>query len=198
MSPGPVDAVEALLFVADAPASPEALARALELTEGQVEQALELLGERLEGSGSLQLLKIAGGYQLCTKPEHAQAVSNFLRPQHQKLSRSLMEVLAIVAYRQPITMPEVDLVRGVQSDYSVRMLLERRLIQEVGRKDAPGRPILYGTTQQFLHQFKMADLSDLPELMQAAIDPERLGAALEGPEALPELPAPSENEVASS
>jgi segregation and condensation protein B len=75
-----------------------------------------------------------------------------------------MEVLAIVAYRQPLTMSEIDVIRGVQSDYSVKALLERRLIQEVGRKHTPGRPVLYGTSSQFLHQFKLNDLGQLPAL----------------------------------
>jgi segregation and condensation protein B len=158
------DSLEALLFVADSPASVESLARALQVTEGQVEQGLEVLEARLADKGSLQLTKLAGGYQLCTKPEYAAVIAAFLKPQGHKLSRSLMEVLAIVAYKQPITLAEIDAVRGVQSDYGVRSLLERRLIHEVGRKPTPGRPVLYGTTSDFLHQFKMNDLSQLPEL----------------------------------
>jgi len=158
------DSVEALLFVADAPATLENLSQALALTVGQVEQALEVLNERLAQQGPLHLVKLAGGYQLATKPEYGQVIANFLKPQRQRLSRSLMEVLAIVAYRQPLTMAEIDQIRGVQSDYSVKALLERRLVQELGRRHAPGRPLLYGTSQQFLHQFKLNDLSQLPEL----------------------------------
>jgi segregation and condensation protein B len=158
------DSVEALLFVADAPASVESIAQALGLTVGQIEQALEVLNERLSQQGPLHLVKLAGGYQLATKAEFGQAIANFLKPQRQRLSRSLMEVLAIVAYRQPLTMAEIDQIRGVQSDYSVKSLLERRLVQEVGRRHAPGRPVLYGTSQQFLHQFKLNDLSQLPAL----------------------------------
>ncbi len=160
----PVDRVLALLFVADAPASASSLAVPLGYTEGQVEQALELLGRQLDERGPLQLVRLAGGYQLSTRPEVAESVAAFLKPQRQRLSRSLMEVLAIVAYRQPLTMAEIDAIRGVQSDYSVRGLLERRLIQDLGRRPTPGRPVLYGTTAQFLHQFKMNDLSQLPPL----------------------------------
>lgn len=163
-SPSPVDALLALLFVADAPATLEALAGALAYTEGQVEQALEMLEDRLGREGPLMLVRLAGGLQLATKPEYADAIGAFLQPQRGKLGRSLLEVLAIIAYRQPITMAEIDAVRGVQSDYSVRGLVERRLIVEVGRKPVPGRPVLYGTTQQFLHQFNMNDLSELPQL----------------------------------
>jgi segregation and condensation protein B len=157
-----VDQLEALLFVSDAPVAVDLLAVSLSVTEGQVEQGLEILEARLDERGAIQLAKIAGGYQLCTKPEHAEHVANFLKPQRQRLSRSLMEVLAIVAYNQPITVTEIEVVRGVQSDYSVKALQERRLISEVGRKPAPGRPVLYGTTDQFLHQFNLHDLSQLP------------------------------------
>jgi segregation and condensation protein B len=157
-----VDQIQALLFVSDGPVPAENLASALSVTEGQIEQGIEILEAHLEERGAIRLTKIAGGYQLCTKPAHAEAIANFLKPQRQRLSRSLMEVLAIVAYNQPLTVGDVELVRGVQSDYSIRALQERRLIQEVGRKQAPGRPVLYGTTEQFLHQFKLNDLSELP------------------------------------
>lgn len=159
-----VDSLEAILFVADAPVPLATLARTLEVTEGQVSQALELLAERLTATGAVQLVELAGGFQLSTKSEYAELIGNFLKPQRQKLSRSLMEVLAIVAYKQPVTMADVEQVRGVQSDYSIRALLERRLIREVGRKVAPGRPVLFGTTQQFLHQFNLKDIKELPPL----------------------------------
>lgn len=177
-----VDAIEAILFVADAPVSLNALSQAVQGTEGQVEQALEILRERLERNGATQLIQIAGGYQICTKPEFAEMIANFLKPQRQRLSRSLMEVLAIVAYRQPLTMAEIDEIRGVQSDYSVKSLLERRLIHEVGRRKSPGRPTLYGTTQQFLHQFKLNTLKELPELMPGTptLEPREAQLELEG------------------
>lgn len=164
MSANLVELLEALLFVSSAPASPAELARALNLTEGQVEQGLELLGERLRQSGAIELTAIAGGYQLCTKPEFAAPIAQFLKPDRSRLSRALLEVLAVVAYRQPVAVSEIDEIRGVASEYSVRALVERRLIKEVGRKQTPGRPILYGTTQQFLHQFNMNDLEELPKL----------------------------------
>ena len=159
-----VDQIEAILFVSDAPVTIQEMAAAVSATEGQIEQGIEILTASLEGKGAVRLAKIAGGYQLCTKEEHAVLVANFLKPQRQKLSRSLMEVLAIVAYRQPITVVDIEIVRGVQSDYSVKALQERRLIEEVGRRPSPGRPVLYGTTQQFLHQFKLNDLSQLPSI----------------------------------
>lgn len=164
MSLGAVDLLEALLFVSDAPAKLEQLARAAGLSIGQTEQALEVLSQRLERQSGLRLIRIAGGYQLCTKPQFAERIADYLKPQRQRLSRSMMEVLAIVAYRQPITAAEIEQIRGVQSDYGIHGLLERRLIQEVGRKPTPGRPVLYGTTQQFLHHFGLRDLSQLPRL----------------------------------
>lgn len=171
-----LDQIEALLFVADQPASSKTLSQALQVTEGQVEQAIEVLEARLDERGSLRLVKLAGGYQLCTKPEYAEVIATFLKPQRQRLSKSLLEVLAIIAYKQPITMGEIEQIRGVQSDYSVRALLERRLIQDVGRKKVPGRPVLYGTSQEFLHQFKLNDLNELPEVDPEAIerDPQSL------------------------
>lgn len=150
----------------------DVLARALGATEGQTEQAVQVLAERHAERGSLRVVQIAGGYQLATKPEFAEQIGDFLKPQRQRLGRSLLEVLAIVAYRQPITLAEIDQVRGVQSDYSVRTLVERRLIREVGRKHAPGRPTLFGTTQQFLHAFNLNSLDELPPVESATSIPD--------------------------
>ena len=172
--------VEALLFVADAPTPPKILANALQATEAEIDQAVRDLNARLQET-ALQVIRIAGGFQLCTRPDFAEKIATFLKPQRQKLSRSLMEVLAIVAYKQPITMAEIDAVRGVQSDYGARALLERRLIHEVGRRPTPGRPLLYGTTQQFLHQFNLHDLSQLPALEAGlpALTPEEISGQSE-------------------
>lgn len=156
--------LEAVLFVSDSPVPLGALASALDAPEEDVRVALEKLGASLQQGSALQLIRIAGGFQLCTQPAFADVVARFLKPSKQRLSRSLMEVLAIVAYRQPVTMAEIDAVRGVQSDYGLKALMDRRLVREVGRKHSPGRPLLYGTTQQFLHQFNLNDLSQLPKL----------------------------------
>ncbi len=159
--------VEAILFVADAPAKPDDLAKAIGCPVYEVEEALEKLGGRLHHDSPLQLVRIAGGYQVCTKPEYAESVARFAKPQKTRLSRSLLEVLAIVAYQQPVTAAEVDAVRGVDSSYALHQLLDRRLLTEVGRKKAPGRPVLYGTTQQFLHIFNLEDLTELPPIDRA-------------------------------
>jgi segregation and condensation protein B len=157
--------IESLLFVAESPVTIRDLASAAMAEEGDVQAAIEELGLRLSGSG-LQLVRIAGGYQLCTRKEHAEAVARFLNPQKRRLGRSALEVLAIVAYKQPITASEIQIIRGVQSDYALRTLIDKGLIEEAERKQAPGRPILYRTTQQFLHQFNLADISELPPIKE--------------------------------
>ncbi len=158
-------AVECLLFVAGEPLTLGDIARALECDEAAARQAVEDVGRRLAVSGSgLQVVFIAGGYQLATRPEYAECVGRLLTRAAPKLSRAALETLAIVAYRQPITQPEIEAVRGVSVDSVVKTLVDRRLVAEVGRRQAPGRPILYGTTPDFLHYFAIADLNELPPL----------------------------------
>ena len=152
-------ALECLLFVATEPVPMKTLVEVLREDEQCLQHALRLLEDRLQESG-LQLVQVAGGYQLCTRPEFAEGVARYLQPQ----PRAALETVAIVAYRQPITLPEIEAIRGVQSDGVVRTLLQRGLIQEVGRKQTAGRPVLYGTTPQFLHYFGLNSLEELPEL----------------------------------
>lgn len=159
-----VSALECVLFVAEGPVSLNDLCTVTCAKEEDVRIALQELGERLQRNTGLQLLRIAGGYQICTKKEYADVVARFLNPQKRRLGRAALEVLAIVAYKQPITLQEVSIIRGVQSDYAIKQLQEKELIEEVGRKTTPGRPILYGTTKTFLHQFGLNDLSELPKL----------------------------------
>jgi segregation and condensation protein B len=156
-------ALECVLFVATEPVPIQTLGEVLQTDEEQIRSALCALEERLQGSG-LQLVQVAGGYQLCTRPEFAEVVARYLQPQPSKLSRAALETVAIIAYRQPITLPEIEAIRGVQSDGVIRTLLQRGLIQEVGRKQTAGRPVLYGTTPQFLHYFGLNSLEELPEL----------------------------------
>ncbi|CUU01257.1 MAG: SMC-Scp complex subunit ScpB [Fimbriimonadales bacterium] len=157
------DILHALLFVADAPLSLETLAEASGAAPAEVEQALDNLQQTLAAAGPIQLVRIAGGYQLATKPEYMFYLARLLNPPPKRLSRAALEVLALIAYEQPITQAQIDALRGVDSSHTVRQLLERGLIREVGRKDAPGKPILYGTTEQFLHYFGLNSLDDLPE-----------------------------------
>jgi segregation and condensation protein B len=158
-------ALECLLFVAGEPAPLADLARALAEEEVAVEAALRSLQAHLKERGSgLHLLRIAGGWQLATRPEFAEVIGRMLARGSSKLSRAAMETLAIIAYRQPITAPEIAAVRGVSVDSVLKTLLERRLIAEVGRRPTVGRPMQYATTPDFLHYFGIADLSQLPIL----------------------------------
>ena len=156
-------AIECLLFVAGEPVPLVDLAKAVGCDELTAEGALRSLqiSLTLRGSG-LQAVHIAGGWQLATRIEHAEVVGRLLARGVNKLSRAALETLAIVAYRQPITAPEIEAVRGVSSDSVVQTLLDRRLIAEAGRKASMGRPMLYRTTSDFLHYFGISDLSQLP------------------------------------
>ena len=156
--------LEGLLFVAAEPVAPVQLATALDLTVTVVEKGLEALDQELRTRG-LRLQRNAGRVQLTTAPELADSVEQFLGLEAtSRLSRAALEALAIVAYQQPVTRPGVDAVRGVNSDGVIKSLLSKGLLQEAGRAEGPGRPILYGTTPQFLQHFGLNALSELPLL----------------------------------
>jgi len=141
---------------------PGVLRQTGDVTEAEIRATLTALTVEYGGRG-LQIQEVAGGYQLCTRPEYAAHVQRLLRlDELDPLTRATLEVLAIVAYRQPVTRAEVDAVRGVQSVHHLLKLLDRRLIREVGRRPVPGRPILYGTTEGFLRYFGLRDLAALP------------------------------------
>ncbi len=163
-------ALECMLFVSPQPLVVKHVAESLELDEMGVEQAIHEL--RLDyAERGLQIIRIAGGYQMCTRPEYADLISALLKPERIRLSRAALETAAIVAYRQPVTQPEIESIRGVNSDAVLKTLLERNLIKQVGRRETVGRPILYATTDEFLNHFGLNDLSELPELAEPA-DPE--------------------------
>jgi len=178
--------LEGLLFAAGAPVP---VARLVEALDGpdrkQVMRALDLLDAKLADDGrGLRLMRVAGGYQLRTLAEHGPWIRRLLGGKPPRLSRALMETVAIIAYRQPCTRPEIEAIRGVDVDGVLSTLLERRLIKIVGRKEAPGRPILYGTTRDFLEVFGLPDLEALPPLkdlgeLAAALSAEREIAAEE-------------------
>lgn len=158
-------ALEALLFVAKDPLTPEQLGEVLELGSTDVEELLQELRIRYSGASfGLTLLEVNGGYKLGTKPQAARYIETLYKQPAQALSNAALEVLSIIAYKQPVTRGEVDFIRGVQSDRALSTLVEKGLIKEVGRKDGPGRPILYGTTEQFLLHFGLRSLEDLPNL----------------------------------
>lgn len=156
--------LESMLFVASGPVSLQRLARTLEVSPEVVRGLLRALEAEYAGRG-LRLQWSGNEVQLTTAPEAAGVVERFLGLETtSRLSQAALEVLAIVAYMQPATRPEIDDIRGVNSDGALRTLLSRGLLEEVGRRETPGRPILYGTTPDFLQHFGLGSLQELPPL----------------------------------
>ena len=171
-------ALEALLFAAPGLSSVEQLSQALNVSRSEVEQSLEALSAHLTLEHGLRLQKIKNQYQLITAPEHAEMIEKFLGLEvTSRLTQAALEVLAIVAYKQPTTRPEIDSIRGVNSDGVVKSLLAKGLIEELGRSEAIGRPILYGVTNEFFQHFGLESLDQLP-----TVDLEGLFAAKPSPE----------------
>jgi segregation and condensation protein B len=158
--------VEALLFASSEPLSMRDLRKLLPESVDLVGPALDKLrGIYQEEGRGLQLVEIAGGFQITTRPEVHEVVSRLVAsPKPSRLSLQALETLAVIAYRQPITVPEIMDLRGVRSPGVVRTLLEKKLVRIVGRKNVVGRPLLYGTTQEFLLRFGLKDVKDLPQL----------------------------------
>ena len=171
--PTPLDipaALEALLFVSAEPVTPSQLSTVLEISTSEVEQGLNQLDGELQTRG-LRLQRHGGRVQLTTAPEMAESIERFLGLEATShLSRAALETLAIVAYQQPVTRPQIETVRGVSSDGVMKSLLGKGLVQEVGRTEGPGRPILYGTTPDFLQNFGINSLMDLPPLNLPVIE----------------------------
>ena len=173
--PEPIDVVEALLFASEAPVEAERIQEVLDLpSAGQARELVQVLGERLEGRGrALQIIEVGGGYRLVTRPEVAPWLVKLARSRtRSRLSRSALETLAIIAYRQPASRPDIDAVRGVNSEAVLDNLLDRRMVRIAGRKDSPGRPFLYETTREFLVAFGLRDLADLPKVEGELVIPE--------------------------
>ncbi len=159
--------LETLLFLAEKPLTPEELRQATGLEVERIGKALDQLsGQYREGLSGIVLHEVAGGWQLRTSPLNSGFARRFLRVKPQRLTRAALETLAIVAYRQPVTRPEIEEVRGVDSGAVLKALLERRLVKILGKKEEPGRPILYGTTREFLEFFALKDLASLPTLRE--------------------------------
>ena len=160
-------AVEALLFLAEKPLTPEEVRVASGIEAARVRKALdELSGHYREGVSGIVLHEVAGGWQLRSAPDVSDCARRFLNVKPQRLTRAALETLAIIAYRQPVTRPEIEEIRGVDSGAVVKALLERKLIKILGKKEEPGRPILYGTTREFLEFFALKDLASLPTLRE--------------------------------
>jgi segregation and condensation protein B len=160
--------VESLIFSAESPLLTETLRDILgEPDKAKIERTLEALNQEYQDpSHGFELVHVAEGYQFRTKRQYAEWIKKLRKTRVPRLSRSSMEVLAVVAYRQPVVRAEVEAIRGVDSASVLKTLLERRLIRILGRKDVPGRPMVYGTTKEFLHLFGLKNLSDLPTLRE--------------------------------
>jgi|SRR5690242_16420420 len=158
--------IEALIFVSDEPLSAKTIADVLKEDKEAVNETLNALAEEFNARQSgLQLREVAGGWQFATRPEYHEHVRSFLKTRPSaKLSIASLETLAVIAYRQPITVPEILEIRGVQSPSAIKTLLDKKLIVAKGRKETVGRPMMYGTSKEFLLQFGLKDLSELPSV----------------------------------
>jgi len=158
--------IESLIFVADEPIGAKAITDIVDVDREAVEAAIQDLVEDYQARpGGLQLREIAGGWQIATRPEHHEHIRAYLKSKPSaKLSLASLETLAVIAYRQPVTVPEILEIRGVQSPSAIKTLLDKRLIVARGRKETVGRPMMYGTSKEFLIQFGLRDLSELPSM----------------------------------
>jgi len=158
--------IEALIFVSEEPLSIKSIAGVLKEDRDAVAQTVGALAEEFNGrNGGLQLREVAGGWQFATRPEHHEYVRRLLRTRPSaKLTIASLETLAVIAYRQPVTVPEILEIRGVQSPSAIKTLLDKKLIVAKGRKETVGRPMMYGTSKDFLLQFGLKDLTELPSV----------------------------------
>jgi len=158
--------IEALIFVSDEPLSVKTIAEVLKEDKQVISEAIAALAEEFNArNGGLQLREVAGGWQFATRPEYHEHVRAFLKTRPSaKLSIASLETLAVIAYRQPVTVPEILEIRGVQSPSAIKTLLDKKLIVAKGRKETVGRPMMYGTSKEFLLQFGLKDLTELPSV----------------------------------
>jgi segregation and condensation protein B len=187
--------IETVLFLESDPMDEAALARATGLGVEVVEKALEQLAETFrENVHGLEPIRSGGGWILAPKLELWESLKDrYGKKADSRLSRAALETLSIVAYSQPITRPEIEAIRGVSADGMIRFLLERGLIKEMGKKDAPGRPVQYGTTKEFLKYFRLGSIADLPkldDLERERFDEEELEGEGGGPPSLKTAPVP--------
>ena len=166
-------AIEALLFASGQPLPAAKIAQILDIHVDHVQALIvDMTGTMVSEQRGLTIVEVAGGYQLCTKPSLVDIVSKLAELQDSKLSAAALETLSIVAFKQPVTKQEIESIRGVKADRVITTLLDRTLIKEVGRKEAVGRPILYGTTNEFLQCFGLNSLDDLPAIASLLPDTE--------------------------
>ncbi len=165
--------IEALIFVSGTPLSIKEIQKVTGFPSGEIEFLLrELMADYRNRESGLEIVEVAEGFQMVTRAEFSDYIRKLKSSTPPKLSAPAMETLAIIAYKQPITKAEVEEIRGVNSDGVIKNLLDRRLIRVVGKKEAPGRPLLYGTTREFLLYFGLKDLSELPTIRE--LNPEEL------------------------
>ena len=159
-------AIEAILFAMGGSVELPRIARAIGVDEKTTGRIIRNMMDRYqEENRGIQIIELENSFQMCTKKEYYQYLINIaLHPQRPALSDVMLETLSIIAYKQPITKIEVEKIRGVKSDHAVNKLVEYGLVEEVGRLDAPGRPILFGTTEEFLRRFSVPSIDDLPSL----------------------------------
>ena len=160
--------IEALLFISADPLTSDTLTKILELDKKEIERLMgELINEYQLKNAGIFIAEIAGGVQMVTNSVCAPWIKKLLTADiSTRITQQSLETLAIISYKQPITKAEIEAIRGVNSDGVVKTLLERRLVKILGRKEAPGRPLMYGTTKEFLQQFGLRDLSELPTLKE--------------------------------
>ncbi|MFO7559658.1 MAG: SMC-Scp complex subunit ScpB [Desulfobacterales bacterium] len=160
--------IESLIFVSKEPISVNQIRKILpDISTREIQQSLDdLIEDYGNKKGGFYLREIAGGYQFRSSPEYSKWISLLIQPNPVRLSKPALETLAIIAYRQPIIRSDIEHIRGVESGGIIRMLMERKLIRALGRKDIPGRPLIYATTKQFLELFDLRDLKDLPSLKE--------------------------------
>jgi len=165
---GPLPIIEAMIFSSENPISAEKIASILEINKEDVEEIVKLLVQEYNFNEmkGIEIVEVAGGYFFRTKIKYAPFIRKIVMGKESDLSRSAMETLAIIAYKQPITRSEIEHIRGVDSSNPIRSLLEKKLIKIQGRKDVPGRPHVYGTTKEFLKAFGIKDLTELPNLRE--------------------------------
>ena len=172
--------VEALIFASDGPIKAERLAEAADVSLKEIKAAIESLEvDYAENPRGFFLQEVAGGYQLRTLPEYADYLRKLGRSRPFRFSRPALETLAIIAYRQPVTRSEIEYLRGVDSGSVVKTLMEKQLVRILGKKDVAGKPMIYGTTSEFLELFGLPDLSSLPTLNEfSELAPDEEGIAL--------------------
>jgi segregation and condensation protein B len=190
--------LEALIFASPQPLTPREITQVMGgVTQEAWKQALEEIRiDYMRDGRGIQLVEVAGGYQITTRPEYNDWIRELLDPRAPtRLSIQALETLAVIAYKQPVTLPEIIELRGVKSGGVIKTLLEKRLIRIVGRKEVVGRPMLYGTTKEFLLHFGLKDLAELPKIEEFAevlgeeVDVAGLKRAIEAPRPVDVLPS---------